>query len=171
MPPKKQMGRAEKMFREAFDRLKRNKPQRLPEGTPVTQNNVAKEAGVDPSALRSARYPELSAEIKKWARERPADGPISARQATLAKRAENRKWRERVAGLTAQRDEALSRLVDAEAEIVELMQRVVTLEAQLRKDSNVTPHRRDNEPQLLARGAPAESQVRLRPRTGRRAAD
>jgi len=142
MPPKKKMGRAEAMFREAFNRLKHNEPQRLPKGTALTQNNVAKEAGVDPSALRSARYPELSADIKKWAREHPATGPISARQATLGKRAANRKWRERVAGLTAQRDEALSRLVDAEREIVELMRRIDDLERRRRKTSNVIPHSR-----------------------------
>lgn len=140
MPPEKAMGRAEKMFREAFSRLKRNEPQRLPKGTPLTQNNVAKEAGVDPSALRSARYPELSAEIKKWVREHPATGPVSARQQTLGRRAANRKWRERVAGLTAQRDEALSRLVDAEREIVELMRRIDDLERHRRKTSNVIPH-------------------------------
>ena len=40
-------------YRDAFERLKLNRPQLLPKGTPVTQNNVAKEAGSDPSALRN----------------------------------------------------------------------------------------------------------------------
>src|SRR5690606_15456656 len=100
MPVKKSMGRAETMFREAFDRLKKNKPDRLPKGSPISQNNVAKEAGVDPSALRSARYPELSAEIKRWVREHSQDGSPSVRQATLAKRAATRQLRERIEALT-----------------------------------------------------------------------
>ena len=42
------------------------KPTTLPRNTPVTQNNVAKEAGRDPSALRKLRYPRLIREIQKW---------------------------------------------------------------------------------------------------------
>lgn len=138
MPVKKPTGRAEKMFREAFDRLKVNNPGRLPKGSPVSQNNVAKEAGVDPSALRSARYPKLSAEIKRWVREHPQEGPLSARQASLAKRAATRQLRERIEALTLQRDKAAARLLDAEAEIVQLMMKVARLEAQLPKPNKVT---------------------------------
>jgi hypothetical protein len=60
------MGRAERQFREAFERLKIGKPQQLPKGTKVSQNNVAREAGVDPSALRKSRFPNLVAEIQQW---------------------------------------------------------------------------------------------------------
>ena len=55
---------AEQHFREAFERLKKNKPEVLPAGTPVTQNNVAREAGRDPSALKKDRYPLLVLEIQ-----------------------------------------------------------------------------------------------------------
>lgn len=47
-----QVGAAETAFRAAFLRLKLGKPQVMPKGTPVTQNNVAREAGRDPSALK-----------------------------------------------------------------------------------------------------------------------
>ncbi|WP_081785880.1 hypothetical protein [Halomonas sp. BC04] len=138
MPVKKSAGRAEVMFREAFNRLKMHKPDRLPKGSPVSQNNVAKEAGVDPSALRSARYPELSAEIKRWVREHPQEGPPSIHKTTLSKRAATRKLRERIEALTLQRDKAAARLVNAEAEIVQLMNRVASLEAKLPQSNKVS---------------------------------
>lgn len=138
MPTKNSMGRAELMFREAFARLKKNQPERMPKGTPVTQNNVAKEAGVDTSALRSSRYPELSSEIKKWAQEHPAKGTESMRQVTIAKRAATRQLRDRIRDVEAQRDHAASRLVAAEAEVVRLTQQVARLEAMLPDNEKVT---------------------------------
>lgn len=138
MRNKKPVGRAELMFCEAFDRLKKNKPDRLPKGSPVSQNNVAKEAGVDPSALRSARYPELSAKIKRWVQEHPHEDSQSARQATMAKRAATRPLRDRIEALTIQRDKAAARLLDAEAEIVRLLMRIASLEAQLPTPKLVT---------------------------------
>lgn len=137
MPVKKKIGRAENMFRQAFERLKKNKPDRIPKGSPISQNNVAKEAGVDPSALRSARYPELSEEIKKWVHDHPQEGPKSVYQATLSKRAATRKLRERIEALTLQRDKAAARLVNAEAEIVRLMNQVAVLEARLSESNKV----------------------------------
>ena len=138
------MGRAELMFREAFARLKKNQPERMPKGTPVTQNNVAKEARVDPSALRSSRYPELSSEIKKWAQEHPAKGTESVRQVTVAKRAATRQLRERIRDVEAQRDHAASRLVAAEAEVVRLTQQVTRLEAMLPDNEKVSSQRRQD---------------------------
>ena len=57
---------AEVEFRNAFERLKIGATMVLPTGSPVTQNNVAKEAGRDPSALRKSRYPRLIGEIQGW---------------------------------------------------------------------------------------------------------
>ena len=57
---------AEQEFREAFERLKTNKPERLEKGSQVTQNNVAREAGRDPSSLRKGRYPTLIYEIQAY---------------------------------------------------------------------------------------------------------
>jgi hypothetical protein len=59
---------AEVLFTEAFERLKVNKPNILPTETPVTQNNVAREADRNPSALRKERYPRLILEIQAWVR-------------------------------------------------------------------------------------------------------
>lgn len=57
---------AAEQYRAAFERLKNNKPERLPKGTLVSQNNVAKEAGSDPSALKKTRFPLLIAEIQMY---------------------------------------------------------------------------------------------------------
>lgn len=57
---------AEQRFRDAFDRLKKGNPKVLPYGTPVTQNNVAKEAGLTQGALRKSRFPLLIAEIQQY---------------------------------------------------------------------------------------------------------
>jgi len=46
------VSKAETALREALERLKKNRPQTLRKGSTVSQNNVAKEAGCDPSALR-----------------------------------------------------------------------------------------------------------------------
>jgi len=57
------------LYRAAFERLKNNKPERLPKGTPVSQNNVAKEAGSDPSALKKRAFPSSSPTSKNmWKR-------------------------------------------------------------------------------------------------------
>lgn len=57
---------AEVNFRKAFERLTTGDTVILPAGSAVTQNNVAREAGRDPSAFRKARYPELINEIQEW---------------------------------------------------------------------------------------------------------
>lgn len=135
-------GGAERAFREAFDRLKRGKPDRLPKGTSVSQNNVAKEAGCDPSALRKARYPSLIAEIQRWVTEHAPDMPQSPRQTILAQRGRNRSLREKIEALKTERDHALSLLVEADSKILHLSLDNIRLEAQLQTllpPSNVTP--------------------------------
>lgn len=118
---KKTISKAEIRFLEAFDRLKLNKPEILPKGTPVSQNNVAKEAGVDPSALRSSRYPEITESIKKWVDENQDKlCQKSQRQRNLAQRSRNRELREQISDLKEQRDNAFSRLIEAQRQIIEL---------------------------------------------------
>lgn len=60
------MGKAELGFSASFERLKYGNTLILPPGSPVSQNNVAREAGRDPSALRKSRYPKLVADIQAW---------------------------------------------------------------------------------------------------------
>lgn len=114
------MGRAETTFREAFERLKSGKPKRLAPGTPVSQNNVAREADCDPSALRKSRYPSLIAEIQLWVEEHGPEAPPSKRQRLIAKRSRNRSLSEKLAVVKAQRDRVASLLSEADAKIVEL---------------------------------------------------
>lgn len=140
----KKIGKAEKKFREAFSRLRNGKPEILPKGTLLSQNNVAKEAGVDPSALRRVRFPELVAEIQSWIDEHKDDvANISPRQIMLGQRSRNRSLRERIESLEQQRDVALSKLVLAQSHLVELTLENERLKAQLPKSNITTLFTRD----------------------------
>lgn len=117
----RKISKAELKFRDAFERLKEGKPVILPKGTSLSQNNVAKEAGVDPSALRRARYPELVVEIQEWIGAHKEDlVRKSPRQMMLAQRSRNRDLKEKIVALEEQRDKALSKLLDAQSHILDL---------------------------------------------------
>ncbi|XKH60741.1 hypothetical protein LG290_02880 [Halomonas sediminis] len=121
----RKISKAELKFREAFERLKAGKPDILPKGTPLSQNNVAKEAGkeagVDPSALRRARFPELVADIQAWIEAHKDEAPHkSPRQMMLAQRSRNRDLKEKVEALEDQRDKALGQLLGAQSQILDL---------------------------------------------------
>ncbi|HFD0318501.1 hypothetical protein PTR28_12060 [Serratia marcescens] len=135
--PAKQMGAGEQ-YRAAFERQKNNKPERLPKGTPVSQNNVAKEAGRDPSALKKTRFPLLIAEIQTYVASYAEDRPLSVRQVSLLARQKNRGLRERIGEIEQQRDHLASLLSEADATILELYDRITELERQL-PGSNVLP--------------------------------
>lgn len=125
---------AEQSFREAFERLKENSPQILEKGTFVSQNNVAREAGCDPSALRKSRYPKLIAEIKVWStKNASADRNPSERQRLIKQRNRNRSLAERLTDAKKTSDLALSMLVEADAKILELSMELDRLRAQLPK--------------------------------------
>ncbi len=126
------VSKAEIRFLEAFERLKSNNPEILPKGTPVTQNNVAKEAGVNPSALRSSRYPELAQQIQNWIEDNKENSvQKSSRQMMLAQRSKNKELREQITSLQEQRDKALSMLVETQREIVSLTLENERLKARL----------------------------------------
>lgn len=133
----RKVSKAELKFRHAFERLKAGKPDILPKGTPLSQNNVAKEAGVDPSALRRARFPELVADIQAWMEAHKEEAPQkSPRQMMLAQRSRNRDLQEKAKALEEQRDKALGQLLDAQSRILELTLENQRLRAQL-PESNV----------------------------------
>ncbi|HDS1696895.1 MULTISPECIES: hypothetical protein [Pseudomonas] len=116
----KPYGRAEKAFRDSFERLKNNNPIKLPKGSKVTQNNVAREAGLDPSALKKARFPTLVAEIQLWIDHSAAEPAPSKNQMLGAQKEKNRSLRDQIKALQEQRDTALALLVEADSKIFEL---------------------------------------------------
>lgn len=122
---------ANEQYRAAFERLKNNKPERLPKGSPVSQNNVAKEAGCDPSALKKKRFPLLIAEIQKYVELQTEERPSSMHQVRLLARKKNRELRERLEEIEQQRDHRASLLVEADATILELYDRITELEKKL----------------------------------------
>ncbi len=116
-----QMSKAELQFYEAFIRLKTNKPNILPKGSKVSQNNVAKEAGVDPSALRKSRYPSLINEIQEWIDQNPQNTNFSAKKKeNSATNDQVSVLKNRIEILTQERDEAVSKLLEAQLTIIEL---------------------------------------------------
>lgn len=131
---------AEQRFRAAFERLKQGKPERLDKSTPVSQNNVAKEAGCDPSALRKARFPSLIAEIQHHVESHKEEAPESNRQQMLKQRRRNRDTRETIADLKQQRDVVVGLLADANLLIVDLTEELADVRRRLdeTKPSNVT---------------------------------
>lgn len=118
-------------YRDAFERLKLNRPQLLPKGTPVTQNNVAKEAGSDPSALKKSRFPSLIAEIKTYIEQHAEERPRSLNQINHLARQKSRALRDRIEQVARQRDQLASLLSEADAKIIELYDRIAELERQL----------------------------------------
>lgn len=118
MPSNQESLSAEQRFRQAFDRLKADRPKVLKPGTSITQNNVAREAGCDPSALKKARFPALIREIQAYCELHQENA--SSAQKTKRRRAANRSMQERMKDAVRQRDEAASKLISASRRILEL---------------------------------------------------
>lgn len=132
-----ELGRAEMLFRAAFERLKDDEPLVLPRGTAVSQNNVAKEAGRDPSALKKERYPHLITEIKEYVADAALLKPESPGRRLKVARQLQKDLKERIALLEADRDLAQSLLVQAHESILALAKENEKLKAQL-PPSNVS---------------------------------
>ncbi|CAE6796783.1 hypothetical protein R75461_04989 [Paraburkholderia nemoris] len=135
---------AESEFKAAFLRLKKNDPTRVPKGTSVSQNNVAREAGRDPSALRKSRYPSLIREIQDFVSRGPLPQHPSPRQSALASRRRSKGLKKRVAEMKSDRDLALSQLTCANARILELENRLRVLENDSPQVVDLDEHRRGN---------------------------
>ena len=131
-------GRAEASFRKAFDRLKIGKPDLLIKGSKVTQNNVAKEAGRDPSALKKSRFPGLVSDIQRWIEAHAGEALKSPRQMMLTQRSRNQILKARIVELEVQRDRNASLLLEADMKILDLTVENARLNALL-PESNVTP--------------------------------
>lgn len=120
---------AEDRFRQAFERLKAGEPKLLKLGTPVTQNNVAREAGCDPSALKKARFPGLVRQIQAHIKLHHDDSSVTSKK--TKSRAANRSMQERLDDAMRQRDQAQSILASANMRIIELSEEVQSLQRQL----------------------------------------
>ena len=122
---------AEERFRDAFERLKLGITEILPRGTRVSQNNVAKEAGKDTSALRKARYPLLVMAIQEYVDAHKDIESVSGRQKLLKRKQKNRDAKELIVDLKRQRDKAVDQILYANLRILELSETVDDLRARL----------------------------------------
>jgi hypothetical protein len=121
---------AEQRFRQAFERLKIDEPKVLKRGAAVSQNNVAKEAGCDPSALRKSRFPSLIREIQGYVQINHQERP-SKRKERLKQRDLRTDLKKKLEDVTAQRDSAQSQLVSAQRRLVELAAELLSVRTQL----------------------------------------
>lgn len=125
---------AEQRFRDAFNRLKQGKPLRLQKGVGVSQNNVAKEAGLHPTALKKDRFPTLVLEIQQEVSHRAASRKESQRRRDH-QRKPTRDLKQQLADLKLQFQETGNRLLNAEAENLRLHECSERLQSEL--DRNV----------------------------------
>ena len=108
----------EQEFRDAFDRLKKGKTIRLPLGAAVTQNNVAREAGRDPSALKKDRYPLLILEVQAYITSKSEQKRSSKRttdnraRTDKQKIADYRKQIDRLSSIVAAQNSTIEELLD-----------------------------------------------------------
>ena len=105
-------------FRDAFNRLKSGRPTVVERGTPVSQNNVAREAGRDPSALRKSRYPELIKEIQEYVAAVSTEHPYG--DSGVRDRRSRKVFEEKIERLRVERDHAMSLLLEADSKILQL---------------------------------------------------
>lgn len=115
---KKTVGEAEKDLRKAFDRLKANNPINVPKGTKVSQNNVAREAGKHPTALKKDRYPLLVLEIQDYLKQQEIDKDVLEKKKQMRKQ---RTLKQQLADCKKQRDR-LSSICEAQYQYIEQLQ-------------------------------------------------
>lgn len=128
---------AEQRFRQAFERLKANKPNVLNPGSVVSQNNVAREAECDPSALRKSRFPSLIREIQAYIEINMQDRP-SKRKELLRQRGLRADMKKRLEEVIAQRDVAQSQLISAQRRVIELTFELQSVKEQLMNFQSVS---------------------------------
>ena len=109
------MSKAEILFREAFERLKANAPINVSQKTKISQNNVAKDSGKHPTALKKERYPSLVLEIQDHLKQQGIDSDIIEKKKLLRKQ---RTLKERLDDSKNQRDK-LSSICEAQAQMIE----------------------------------------------------
>jgi len=128
------MSKAEEMFREAFNRLKIGTLINTPKGTKISQNNVAKEAGKHPTALKKDRFPLLVLEIQDYLKQQEIDSD------TLKKKKQLRKQRtleQRLSDCKKQRDK-LASICEAQSQYIEQFQYDVS-ELEKRTKKSILP--------------------------------
>ncbi len=121
---------AEARFGAAFERLKANSPIVVAVGTPVSQNNVALEAGTDTTALRKSRYPTLVKAIQDYVSARDAV-PLKAKHGRQQEQRAREEDSDRADRMQRERDIAQSKLNAVQDKLIETLMQVKALRVQL----------------------------------------
>ena len=109
------MSKAEDIFREAFERLKLNRPINLRRGARVTQSNIAKEAGKHSTALKKDRFPVLVLEIQDYMRQQETDHDVDNKKKELRKQ---RMIKEKYSDSKIERDKLIS-IIEAQKKLID----------------------------------------------------
>ncbi len=105
-------------LRAGFERMKSGDVLRVPKGTPVSQNNIARETGMEPSAFKKSRYPLLVDEVQQYIAQLGlgvTDRPTKPKPLPSRPCAD-----EQVQSANAERDFVMSKLMLAQVKIIEL---------------------------------------------------
>jgi len=105
-------------LRAGFERLKSGDVENVPQGTPVTQNNVARETGMEPSSFKKSRYPLLIDEIQRYISDTSQVASKSPGKPKAPKPKPDDDML--VKNAIAERDLAVSKLMIAQVRIIEL---------------------------------------------------
>ncbi len=112
------MSSAETLFKEAFIRLKNNIPINMPKGTPVSQNNVAKEAGKHRTALKKDRFPLVVLAIQDYVDSQEVSAEVITKKKNLRRQ---RTTEDRLAACIKERDRLATICEALENGMVELL--------------------------------------------------
>lgn len=111
------MNKAESTFRAAFERLKAETPINVPKGTKISQNNIAKEAGKHPTALKKDRFPMLVLEIQDYLKQQDIDSEVIDKKKQMRKL---RTLKERLNDCANQRNKLVS-ICEAQHQLIECL--------------------------------------------------
>lgn len=137
---------AEERFRQAFYRLCADKPLRLPKGSAVSQNNVAKEAGTGPSALKKKRYPSLCSQIQAKVAEYDKSKPKTKNQELVSARSKNNDLLKELLFVKEDRDYQVSLKLYAQHMVLALTKELDELKNST--PNNITPIRKFTKPSI-----------------------
>ncbi|WP_321529028.1 hypothetical protein [Sedimenticola selenatireducens] len=110
----------------AFRRLCDGRPLVVPKGSQVSQNNVAKEAGLHPTALKKDRYPELINLIAEYKNTQGLK-PKSKTELEKQKAKTSGRLKEELERVRAERDEALSKVTTLMLENLNLRRQILRI--------------------------------------------
>lgn len=127
--------KSNKRFLFAFRRLVSNNPKNVPKGTPVNQRQVALEAGATAAAIKTDKHAKLIDLINafKESQEGQKKAVPKKKDQLAAKEAKIKRLNDELSKVTAERDEAQSKITSLSLDLLSLRAKVAKLTEALDK--------------------------------------